>query len=199
MLFVPCCFHGARRGSDDEVMMTKYLRLGLMMMGAALAFGSLTACADDSTASAPITSNPVTTTSLYSASSSAPSSSAAAGSSSADSATQTTGGSSLPATAPRTTAAASGSFVAPSGQALDPKAKRYLQALRDQNVTLLGDEDNGVALSVAIWVCEAQRKNTDPVTTKGYVVALVAPGTNSTQEANAKADKVIKAAEDYYC
>lgn len=100
---------------------------------------------------------------------------------------------------PGSTAPASGQLTAPDGAPLDDKAKRYLQALRSQNVTLLGDTDNGVALSLATYVCDAQKKNTDPVTTKAYVTALVAPGTQNTAEANAKADKVIKAAQDNYC
>lgn len=176
-----------------------------MMVGAALAFGSVAACSDDSTASAPITSNPVTTTSLYTTSGSAAPSSHASTAPSADNVSSSAdagasaGGSSLPATAPNSSAAPSGSFAAPEGQPLDDKAKRYLAALRSQNVTLLGDTDNSVALTLATYVCDAQRKNTDPVTTKGYVVALVAPGTDSPQEANAKADKVIKAAQDNYC
>ncbi|MGC4933184.1 DUF732 domain-containing protein [Gordonia sp. DT30] len=177
--------------------MSKYLRLGVLMTGAVFALGSLAACADDSTASAPITSNPVTTTSMYSA---APSSSAPAAASTQESAASaTTGGSSLPATAPRSSAEASGQFATPEGQPLDDKAKRYLQALHNQNVTFLGDSDNSVALTLATYVCDAQHKNTDPVTTKGYVVALVAPGTQNAQEANTKADKVIKAAQDNYC
>ncbi|OPX17151.1 DUF732 domain-containing protein [Gordonia sp. i37] len=180
-------------------MMTKYLRLGVLMTGVVFALGSLAACSDDSTASAPITSNPVTTTSLYSAPSSASASSAPESGQASAGATPTTGGSTLPATTPGSTAPASGQLTAPDGAPLDDKAKRYLQALRSQNVTLLGDTDNGVALSLATYVCDAQKKNTDPVTTKGYVTALVAPGTQNTAEANAKADKVIKAAQDNYC
>ena len=184
---------------DEEVMMTKYLRLGVLMSGVVFALGSLAACSDDSTASAPITSNPVTTTSLYSAPSSASASSAPESGQTSAGATPTTGGSTLPATTPGSTAPASGQLTAPDGAPLDDKAKRYLQALRSQNVTLLGDTDNGVALSLATYVCDAQKKNTDPVTTKAYVTALVAPGTQNTAEANAKADKVIKAAQDNYC
>ena len=46
-------------------MTTKCVRLVLAVTGLALALGSVSACADDSTASAPITNNPVTTTSMY--------------------------------------------------------------------------------------------------------------------------------------
>ena len=184
-------------------MMTKYLRLGVALIGATFAFGSLAACSDDSTASAPITSNPVTTTSLYGASDSSSAESSAAASaadgSESESPSPTTGGSSLPATAPKTTTQASGTFAAPEGQPLSDKSKRYLQALRDDNVQILGDTDNSVALTLAVYVCDAQAKNTDPVTTKGYVTALVAPGAKNPQEANTKADKVIKAAKAHYC
>ncbi|WP_307190366.1 DUF732 domain-containing protein [Gordonia desulfuricans] len=192
---------------SEEVMMTKYLRLGLLLAGAMCAVGSVAACADDSTATAPITSAPVTTTSVYSSS---PSASAAAspvapaGSDSASQSAAPSAGSSLPATAPSAvtttrSTAADGGFAAPQGQTLTDKDRKYLQALRDQKVTLLGDTDNSVALTLANYVCSAEKKNTDPVTVKGYVTALVSPGTNSTQEANAKADKVIKAAEQNYC
>ncbi|MGW0039612.1 DUF732 domain-containing protein [Gordonia sp. NPDC003376] len=187
--------------------MTKYLRLGLLMAGAVCALGSVAACADDSTASAPITSAPVTTTSVYSSSPStsvAASSAAPAGSGSASRSASSAprAGSSLPATAPSgatTTTAADGDFAAPQGHTLTDKDRKYLQALRDQKVSMLGDTDNGVALTLANYVCTAEQKNTDPVTVKGYVTALVSPGTNSAQEANAKADKVIKAAEQNYC
>ncbi|WP_246007847.1 DUF732 domain-containing protein [Gordonia oryzae] len=194
-------FEAASVMRDEEVMMTKYLRLGVLMAGAMFALGSLAACSDDSTASAPITSNPVTTTSLYSAPSGASASSAPESGQASVVATPTTGGSTLPATTPGSTApaSASGQLTGPDGAPLDDKAKRYLQALRSQNVTLLGDTDNGVALSLATYVCDAQRKNTDPVTTNAYVTALVAPGTRNTAEANTKADKVIKAAQDNYC
>lgn len=183
-------------------MMTKYLRLTMLVGGVLLAMGSMAACSDDSTASAPITSNPVTTTSLYSMSASVSASDAAtssAGPSSADPPTPSAGGTSLPATAPQVTTPPAGGFSAPDGQPLSDKAKRYLQALRAQNVTFLGDSDNSVALTLGAYVCEAQRKNTDPATVKGYVTALVAAGTQSAQEANSKADKVIKAAKDNYC
>lgn len=187
-------------------MMTKFLRSGVLVAGVVFAFASMVACSDDSTASAPITSNPVTTspTSGSSESSAAASSAdesstdAPVDSTSSAQNTPTTGGSSLPATAPRVTTQAS-SDTGPNGAPLDAKAKKYLAALRSQNVTLLGDSDNSVALTLAVYVCDAQKKNTDPVTTKGYVTALVAAGTKTAQEANTKADKVIKAAQENYC
>ena len=98
-------------------MTTKCVRLVLAVTGLALALGSVSACADDSTASAPITNNPVTTTSLYSA---APSTSASQGSTSEETTPSTPGGTSeLPATEPNPSTKVPASFPGPSGQPLD--------------------------------------------------------------------------------
>ena len=98
-------------------MMRKFFGLGVMVAGLALA-GGLTACSDDSTASAPITSDPVTTTSMYSS----PSSSAAKSSESeiesskaASDGTKVSGSTTLPATAPNSGTKVPENFPGPGG------------------------------------------------------------------------------------
>ena len=159
-------------------MTRKFLQLAMVAAGLALTVGSVSACSDDSTATAPITSNPVTTTSMYSttpSSSAAPSTTASA-EETADSdapdepAPQEPGGTALPATAPE-----------------------------PGTVTFMGDTDNSVALTLAEYVCNERKKGTDPVTVKAFVTASVGPGTDTVVEANTKADKVIKAADENYC
>ncbi|MGV9709696.1 DUF732 domain-containing protein [Gordonia sp. NPDC003424] len=186
-------------------MTSKFLRLTLVAAGAALALGSVSACADDSTATAPITSNPVTTTSMYStpASESVAASTSATPTSTPSKENKTTPstqpGTALPATAPNPSTSVPKDFPGPNGQQLTPKAKAYLAALKAQNVTFMGDTDNSIALTMAEYVCAERRKGTDPVTVKAFVTASVGPGTKTVVEANAKADKVIKAADDHYC
>lgn len=178
-------------------MTTKCVRLVLAVTGLALALGSVSACADDSTASAPITNNPVTTTLLYSA---APSTSASQGSTSEETTPSTPGGTSeLPATEPNPSTKVPASFPGPSGQPLDDKARAYLAALKQQDVTFMGDNDNSVALTMAKYVCGAKQKGTDPSMVKAFVTASVGPGADNVEEANSKADKVIRAAEQHYC
>ena len=63
----------------------------------------------------------------------------------------------------------------------------------------MGDTDNSVALTMAEYVCNERKKGTDPVTVKAFVTASVGPGTDTVVEANTKADKVIKAADENYC
>ncbi|WP_238420856.1 DUF732 domain-containing protein [Gordonia sp. 'Campus'] len=178
-------------------MTTKCVRLVLAASGLALALGSVAGCADDSTASAPITNNPVTTTSLYSA---AESSSSTPGTPSAETTTTAPGGtSSLPDTAPNPSTKVPASFPGPSGAPLDDKARAYLAALKQQNVTFMGDNDNSVALTMAKYVCGAKQKGTDPSMVKAFVTASVGPGAENVDDANVKADKVIRAAEQHYC
>ncbi|MGC4960618.1 DUF732 domain-containing protein [Gordonia sp. DT218] len=185
-------------------MTSKFLQLAMVVAGAALTLGSVSACSDDSTATAPITSNPVTTTSMYS---SQPSS---AGDTSDASAAPTSGsttqngqsaaaGSALPATAPDPSTGVPQSFPGPNGQKVNAKGQAYLGALKAQKVTFMGDTDNSVALTMAEYVCNERRKGTDPVTVKAFVTASVGPGTKTVAEANSKADKVIKAADEHYC
>lgn len=185
-------------------MTSKFWHLALVAAGAVLAVGSLSACGDDSTASAPITQNAVTTTSMYtsagaSAEESASASAAPSESKDADKPESDAAGSSLPATAPNSKTKVPTNFPGPEGQALDEKSKRYLSALKQQNITFMGDSDNSVAITIAEYVCNERRKNTDPVTVKAFVTALVGPGTKSVGEANTKADRVIKAAGENYC
>ncbi|GAA1482334.1 hypothetical protein GCM10009624_27740 [Gordonia sinesedis] len=186
-----------------------------MVAGAALAFGSVTACSDDSTASAPITSEPVTTTSMYASGSSATSSAPSSAAESPDDASATTtaprgSADDLPATAPPTRtqgndgntnggSGGGGAITGPGGQQLSGKPAKYLQRLKSQRVEFMGDTDNGVALDVAEYICAQQRKGTDPTTVRAYVTAFVGPGTKNVAEANSKADKVISAARDEYC
>ncbi|MEO9329226.1 DUF732 domain-containing protein [Gordonia aurantiaca] len=183
-------------------MTSKCARLVPAATGLALALIAVSACSDDSTASAPITNNPVTTTSLYSAAPSAtPASSSksteAIGSSSA--AASAADPSKLPDTGPNPSTKVPESFPGPSGEPLDDKAKAYLAALKAQKVEFMGDNDNSVALTMAKYVCGARQKGTDPSMVKAFVTASVGPGTETVEEANAKADKVIRAAEQHYC
>lgn len=183
-------------------MTSKFLRLTMLSAGAALALGALTACGDDSTATAPINSNPVTTTSMYSTqadSSTSASPSASTTTSATETMPSTTPGTALPATAPDPSTALPNGVPGPNGQQLSPKARAYLAALKAQNVTFMGDTDNSIALTMAEYVCSERRKGTDPVTVKAFVTASVGPGTKTVAEANSKADKVIKAADDNYC
>ncbi|GAC50535.1 DUF732 domain-containing protein [Gordonia aichiensis] len=183
--------------------MRKFFGLGVVVAGLALA-GGLTACSDDSTASAPITSDPVTTTSMYSS----PSSSAATKSSESTSAssseagvagTKVSGSTSLPATAPSSGTKVPDNFPGPGGEPVSDKGKKYLQALKDQNISFAGDSDNSVALNSAEYVCAQQSKGADPTTVKAFVTAMIGPSSKNAAEANSKADKVIKAARDNYC
>ena len=184
-------------------MTTKCARLVLAVSGLALALGSVTACSDDSTASAPITNNPVTTTSLYSAAPSGTpaSSSTAPTGDSVKPSTEASGAptTKLPDTAPNPSTKVPESFPGPPGEPLDDKAKAYLAALKYQNVEFAGDTDNSVALTMAKYVCGARQKGTDPGMVKAFVTASVGPGTETVEQANAKADKVIRAAEQHYC
>ena len=182
-------------------MMRKFFGLGVMVAGLALA-GGLTACSDDSTASAPITSDPVTTTSMYSS----PSSSAAKSSESetesskaASDGTKVSGSTTLPATAPNSGTKVPENFPGPGGEPVSDKGKKYLQVLKDENVSFAGDSDNSVALNSAEYVCSQQAKGADPTTVKAFVTAMIGPSSKNAADANSKADKVIKAARDNYC
>lgn len=183
-------------------MMRKFFGLGVVVAGLALA-GGLTACSDDSTASAPITSDPVTTTSMYSSpSSSATKSSESTSEPSAEvgaTGTKVSGSTSLPATAPSSGTKVPDNFPGPGGEPVSDKGKKYLQALKDQNISFAGDSDNSVALNSAEYVCAQQSKGADPTTVKAFVTAMIGPSSKNAAEANSKADKVIKAARDNYC
>ncbi|MEE4023933.1 DUF732 domain-containing protein [Gordonia sp. PKS22-38] len=190
-------------------MTRKFLQLAMIAAGLALTVGSVSACADDSTATAPITSNPVTTTSMYSTSpTSADESASASPSATADSdddrteettREQESDSGALPATAPNPETDVPQNFPGPEGQEVGPKGQAYLAQLKAENVEFMGDTDNSVALTMAEYVCNERKKGTDPVTVKAFVTASVGPGTETVAEANAKADKVIKAADQHYC
>lgn len=182
-------------------MTRKLIRLAMTAAGLSLAVGTFSACSDDSTATAPITSNPVTTTSMY-ASSPTAASSAVTAPSSATNQTSSPGaaaGSGLPATAPATKTTTEQNMPAPDGAPLSDKGKKYLSTLKSDNVSFMGDTDNNIALTMAEYICAEQRKGTDPVTVKAFITASVGPGTKTVAEANDKADKVIRAAHDDYC
>lgn len=195
-------------------MMTRFVQLATIMAGAVVTLGAVTACGDDSTASAPITSDPITTTSLYSAVSSSTSAKPSASTPSSASAESLSvpppagkpkmpppahDGAALPATAPNTHTSVPQNFPGPNGEKPSPKGQAYLAALKSQHVTFMGDTDNSVALTMAEYICREQHKNADPTTIKAFVTASVGPGTKTVEEANSKADKVIKAAHDHYC
>ncbi|GAC70944.1 DUF732 domain-containing protein [Gordonia soli] len=181
--------------------MRKILQLAMLAAGVALTVGSVSACSDDSTATAPITSNPVTTTAMYSSPSSSGESADASSEASAPAATPSdeTGSRSLPATAANTRTSVPQNFPGPNGQPVTDKGKKYLAALKSQRVEFMGDTDNNIALTMAEYICSERKKGTDPITVKAYVTASVGPGTKTVAEANTKADKVIKAADDNYC
>ncbi|NNG97172.1 DUF732 domain-containing protein [Gordonia araii NBRC 100433] len=153
-----------------------------------------TACGgDDSTASAPITATSVTTTHFESPTSIA-----------APSGTDTSKPG-MPATAPNPSTTQPSDFPGStnkSGEATAPvnaKTKRYLDALKRMNVTIMGDTDNTIALTMAQFVCDQRGKNGDPTSMKAFVVAAVGPGEKTVEQANIKADKVIRAAHENYC
>ncbi|MFT4125059.1 MAG: DUF732 domain-containing protein [Gordonia sp. (in: high G+C Gram-positive bacteria)] len=190
--------------------MTKFLRLGVVMAGAMVALGSLAACGDDSTASAPITSNPVTTTSMFPVSGAAGSNRPSVAAVDSESTTSSSSGTAAEggsaggdSTASQTASSGSqtlaGGAAVPAGETLTDKEKKYLAALHAADVKLLGDSDNSIALTVGRYVCDARRKNVDPATLKGYVVAFVGPSAHSAAEANTLADKVIKIAQENLC
>ncbi|MFT4043898.1 MAG: DUF732 domain-containing protein [Gordonia sp. (in: high G+C Gram-positive bacteria)] len=191
--------------------MHKFFQLSLLMAGVALVVGAVSACSDDSTASAPINSEPITTTSMYSSppgSSDAEDPGTAENSGTAEnpdtgallSSTPGSGAATrLPATAPNSLTALPSSFPGTNGEPVTAKGRKYLQVLKEDKVTFMGDTDNSVALNAADYVCAQQSKNADPTTVKAFVTALVGPGTRDVIDASVKADKVIKAAHDNYC
>lgn len=179
---------------------------------AAAAFGA-TACGDSSTATAPLTQDATIATmsghasansasAANTASQSADSSEGAAASSSAEEAASkaTT---ELPATKPKSTTTGSGTGAQDGGESngrtLSQKEKNYLAALKRDDVAFMGDDDNAVALAWGHYVCREQGKNTDPSVIKVYIRAGIGPTTQSDQEAGAKADKLIAAADKNLC
>ena len=205
------------------------IRSAMLATGLALVVGAMTACSDDSTASAPLTSNQITTTSMKSSaaadkvatsesreqepSSESPSAdesaaaddtSAADAPSAAERETTTTKNNSGDQNSGRQNSGGQNndtpqSVVAPQNVKLTEKQENYLRALKQQNVTFMGDTDNNVALTMGAYICSEKKKGTDPVTVKAYVTASVGPGTKSVGEASSKADKVIRAARAEYC
>ena len=204
------------------------IRSAMLATGLALVVGAMTACSDDSTASAPLTSNHITTTSMtssatadkVSASESREQEPSAESSPAGESAADDTSAADAPSAAERETTATKNnsgdqnsgdqnsggqdndtpqSVVAPQNVKLTEKQQNYLRALKQQNVTFMGDTDNNVALTMGAYICSEKKKGTDPVTVKAYVTASVGPGTKSVAEASSKADKVIRAARAEYC
>ncbi|GAB04489.1 DNA polymerase III gamma/tau subunit [Gordonia amarae] len=204
------------------------IRSAMLATGLALVVGAMTACSDDSTASAPLTSNQITTTSMtssatadkVSASESREQEPSAESSPAGESAADDTSAADAPSAAERETTATKNnsgdqnsgdqnsggqdndtpqSVVAPQNVKLTEKQQNYLRALKQQNVTFMGDTDNNVALTMGAYICSEKKKGTDPVTVKAYVTASVGPGTKSVAEASSKADKVIRAARAEYC
>ena len=169
-------------------------RITLAAGAAGLIVALCTGCGgDDSTASAPITATPVTTTQFESPTSRA-----------APSGTDTSRPG-MPATAPNPSTTQPKDFPGSTTKAGAPsapvnaKAQRYLAALKRQKVTIMGDTDNTIALTMAQFVCDQRGKNGDPTSMKAFVVAAVGPGEKTVEAANTKADKVIRAAQENYC
>ncbi|MFW0789744.1 DUF732 domain-containing protein [Gordonia sp. CPCC 205333] len=178
--------------------MTKLMFRWALIAGAgALAISALAACGDDSTATAPIT-QPVTTTSMYSG---APQSSDDAGASSTLKSPDGTDTSKpgMPATNPNSATTQPSEFPGASTAPVSDKGKKYLAALKSMKVTFMGDTDNTIALTMADYICTQRSKGGDQNTWKAFVLASTSPGTKSAADANAKADKVIKAAVENYC
>ncbi|MFZ2509528.1 MAG: DUF732 domain-containing protein [Gordonia sp. (in: high G+C Gram-positive bacteria)] len=184
---------------------------GLLVCAAlvAAAFGA-TACGDSSTATAPLTQDATIATMSGHSSARAdssvpagPSDGAAASSSAEAAASKAT--TELPATKPSSAATntGNGNGEPDSGQAngrtLSAKEKSYVAALKRDNVTFMGDDDNTIALAWGHYVCREKGKNTDPTVIKVYIRAGIGPTTQSDQEAGAKADKLISAAEKNLC
>lgn len=188
-------------------MSSKALRGAVVTGGLVVALLTATACGDASTASAPIVDHEVSTTALHD--SEAPETSAQPVSEPSESESEEPEQDEtpeaeapepdLPATAPDTPEAVSDDFVGPDGQPVTGKARRYLEALKNDNVTFMGDTDNNVALTTGEYICMQDDKGVDQITTKAFVTAMVGPGTDSTEAAGAKADKVIRAARAHYC
>lgn len=111
----------------------------------------------------------------------------------------------MPATAPNPSTTQPKDFPGSTTKAGAPsapvnaKAQRYLAALKRQKVTIMGDTDNTIALTMAQFVCDQRGKNGDPTSMKAFVVAAVGPGEKTVEAANTKADKVIRAAQENYC
>lgn len=175
--------------------MNGWQRVALAASAAALVAGVCSGCGgDDSTASAPITGAQVTTTHFESPAIDPPSGTDTAkpgmpATAPNPSTTQPSDfpGSKTPASSPKTT------------QPISSKAQRYLDALKREKVTIMGDSDDTIALTMAQFVCDQRGKNGDPTSMKAFVVAAVGPGEKTVEQANIKADKVIRAAQENYC
>lgn len=169
--------------------------LAALLIGA----GALSACGDDSTASAPASAPQTTTASATSPASESASESSARDSASASATDSGDAGAAaegsptqLPATEP---AAGNAGSIA----ALPNNAKAYLNALRDQKVTLLGDTDDSIALGAAETVCAQTKANVSPAQIKVNVLPIVGSGKTDAAQANDQTDKLIAAAQRYYC
>lgn len=190
-------------------MMRKYLQLGLLAAGAMLVVGSMTACSGDSTATAPIDTDPITTSTTSSSAPSSPSATPQTQSSEVSDEVEETQSpeGSPPAGTPGEDAEpdpgngggdGQAPDAGPDGAPLSDKARAYLAALERDNITFDGDGDNNVALTMAEYICHAQKQDTDPAMIRAFVTATGVGGTDAGQ-ASVAADKVIRAANDHYC
>ncbi|MFT3660505.1 MAG: hypothetical protein QM809_03675 [Gordonia sp. (in: high G+C Gram-positive bacteria)] len=189
--------------------MTGKISRGLIVLAAAAAVAvTLSACGDSSTASAPLTQDVTTTSVSGSAPTSASAKKSAGASSSAEAAasSQAAAGASkatqtLPATKPEASTSVPGNF--PGSQQgrpqMNDKQKAYLEQLKRDDVGFMGDDDKNIALTWGYYVCSEKKKKTDPTMIKVYVRAGIGPTTKNENEAGAKADKLIAAAEKNLC
>ncbi|MFT3898689.1 MAG: DUF732 domain-containing protein [Gordonia sp. (in: high G+C Gram-positive bacteria)] len=177
--------------------MTGFQRITLVAVAAGLVAAVSTGCGgDDSTATAPISAAEVTTTHFESPTITPPSGT-------------DTSKPGMPATVPNPSTTQPKDFPGASSTPpkkpdapkapVSAKQQRYLDALKRQHVVILGDTDNTIAFTMAQFVCDQRGKGGDPTSMKAFVVAAVGPGEKTVESANIKADKVIRAANEYYC
>ncbi len=179
--------------------MTGKISRGLIVLTATAAAAlALCACGDSSTASAPLTQD-VTTTSMSGSAPTDPSAEAEASSQAAAGASEAT--KTLPATKPQSSTKVPGNFPGSrqGSPQLTGKDKAYLEQLKKDQVSFLGDDENHIALTWGHYVCSEKQKKTDPAMIKTYVRAGLGPATKSENEAGSKADKLISAAEKNLC
>ncbi|MFT3716393.1 MAG: hypothetical protein QM774_10735 [Gordonia sp. (in: high G+C Gram-positive bacteria)] len=187
--------------------MTGTITRGALVCAAlAISAAGLTACGDSSTASAPLVPE-VTTTSMpspVSDKSSVPSSASASSSASkAPGSASSSKAADKPAGKP-SSAAPKPPANGPDAQGqqaanLNPKEKAYLAALKRDKVSFMGDDNGQVALTWGNYVCEEQKKGTDPATIKVWVTAALGPGNNNENVVNGKTDKLINDANKNLC
>lgn len=177
----------------------KFSRGVFVCVALAAAAVALAGCGgDSSTASAPL-SQEVTTRTMPGSGTTDSSAEEQASELAASNASKAT--STLPATKPDKSTTVPGNFPGSKQgqQQLTDKDKRYLAALKQDDVAFMGDDDNNIALTMGHYVCQEKKKKTDPMMIKVYVRAAIGPMTKTEDEAGAKADKLISAAEKNLC